>query len=126
MGYAGLHDAGETAPLLLHWRPHLQRNQRGTSMNQRGTGAVALTSVIIAQDKPPSLHSRASMGKQVHTFTLALHAFALHLLQQGRVLPKVVLHGRLAVPWATCRDGGGPVPLLGLVIPLCHRNGRGD
>ena len=41
---------------------------------------VALTSVIFAQEEPPSLHWRASMSMQVHTFALALHAFALHLL----------------------------------------------
>ena len=81
---------------------------------------VALTPVIFAQVKRPTPHPRACMSMQARTFALALHALALHLLQQGRVVPEVVLHGRPAVPGATCRDGGGPVPFLGLVIPLHH------
>lgn len=87
----------------LHWHLHLQSD-----------------TVNFEHDEPPSLHPRASMSRQVRTFALALHAFALHLLQQGRVLPEIVLHRGLAVPGATRRDGGRPVPLLGLVIPLCH------
>ena len=91
--HACVQNAAGTAFLLAHWCQDLQRDQCGPSIHQEGASAFAPISVNSVQDRPPSLQSRASMSMQVHTFALALHAFALHLLEQGRVLPEVVLHG---------------------------------